>query len=291
VSLLTKAGISKLSELEIDADKDWQAKEIQNLKAVVAGMVEGDIVYRGADVLERLPGDYGIGYNFLRMTNTGQFKPEWYNIEDLIIYLSGAVNRAIAPPILQIPAPAISLQVAEDHSGGGHTATPAALPIPIPTIGEATATCSPSAVDGGVAHDDDPPTDTDETTETNNATANDMHLLPSPGAVGDGFYFGLANPFDWLCLNIGTPGVGTWTITWKYWNGTTWTALPLKYDETNHFRAAAGKHWVHLDGRPGDWAQYTISGYNLYWIKGECTSYTDMTTQPLGTQAWIGRWT
>ena len=148
---------------------------------------------------------------------------------------------------------------------------------------------SPQAVGAGVAHDDDVG-DTDETTETNNPTANDMHLLPSPGAVGDGFYFGLSDPFDWLCLNIGTPGEGTWTITWKYWNGITWTALTLKYDETDHFRAAAGKHWVHLDGRPGDWATTTILTYTLYFIKGEVTSYTSMTTQPLGTQAWIGRY-
>jgi len=33
VSLLTKAGIKKLSELEIDVNKDWAAKEIKNLAA------------------------------------------------------------------------------------------------------------------------------------------------------------------------------------------------------------------------------------------------------------------
>jgi hypothetical protein len=307
VSLLVKGGITKLSELTIDTSKDWGAYLIKNLgvavddadalrkaQAILESLLttQGDIIHRGASKAERLGGNYGMGYNFLHCINTGQFGVEWMDVEDLIIYLTGAVNRAIALPSLVIPTPDISLVVAEDHSGGGHTATPPSLAIPVPTIVAPTmVTISPQAVGGGIAHDDDPPTDTDETTQTNDATVNDMHLLPSPGAVGDGFYFGLSDPFDWLCLNIGTPGVGTWTITWKYWNGTTWTALPLKYDETNHFRAAAGKRWVHLDGRPGDWATTTILTYTLYFIKGEITSYTSMTTQPLGTQAWIGRYT
>lgn len=283
MSLLTKVGISRLSELTIDA-APAKAKDIVELILTV----QGDILYRAAIEAARLGGDYGIGYNFLHMQNMGQYLPEWKDIEDLIIYLSGAVNRAVALPSLAIPTPDISLAIAEDHSGGGHVAEKT-LTVPVPTIGKATATTSPTAVGGGVAHDDDG-IDTDETIETNSAAADDMHLLPDPGAVGDGFYFGLANPFDWLCLNIGTPGVGTWTITWKYWDGDTWEALTLKYDQTDNFRAAAGKHWVHFE-RPGDWALKTIEALNLYWIKGECTSYDSMTTQPLGTQAWIGRYT
>lgn len=289
MSLLVKAGITRLSELIIDADKDWQAKEIRNLKAIVAGMVQGDIAYRGANTLEKLAADWGAGFNFLHVTNSGQLGLDWRDVQAMIIYLTGAVNRMIALPSLVIPTPSIS-QVTEQHSSPpGKTATPS-LTIPEPTVIAPTmVTVSPQAVGAGIAHDDDVG-NTDETTETNNPTANDMHLLPSPGAVGDGFYFGLSDPFDWVCLNIGTPGAGTWTITWKYWNGTTWTALTLKYDETNHFRAAAGKHWVHLV-RPGDWATTTILTYTLYFIKAEVTAYTSMTTQPLGTQAWIGKYT
>ena len=37
MSLLTK-GINRLSQLEIDVDKDWRAREIANLKAIAAGM-------------------------------------------------------------------------------------------------------------------------------------------------------------------------------------------------------------------------------------------------------------
>lgn len=304
MSLLVKGGITKLSELEIDANKDWGAYLIKNLGAAVDDAdalrkaqailealltTQGDILYRGASKAQRLGGAFGSGYNFLHCTNTGQYGVEWKDIEELVIYLSGAVNRAVALPSLAIPVPAISLVVAEDHSGGGHTATPPVLSIPLPTISVPTlATASPIAVGGGVAHNEDVG-DVDETAETNSAAANDMHLLPSPGAILDGFYFGLSSVFDWVCLNIGTPGVGVWIITWKYWNGATWAALTIKNDETSNFRAAAGKRWLNFE-RPGDWATTTILTYTLYFIKAEITSYTSMTTQPLGTQAWIGQY-
>lgn len=55
------------------------------------------------------------------------------DIIDLIIYLTGAVNRMIAPPVLQIPEPSISVAVAEDHSGGGHPVDKT-LTIPVPSI-------------------------------------------------------------------------------------------------------------------------------------------------------------
>jgi len=297
-------GITKLSELTIDTSKDWGAFLIKNLgvavddadavrkvQAILESLLttQGDTLYRGASKAEKLGGNYGMGYNFLHCANTGLLRPEWGDIEDLIIYLSGAVNRAVALPSLAIPVPVISLVVAEDHSGGGHPVAPDALSIPLPIISVPTlATASPIAVGGGVAHNEDVG-DVDETAETNSAAVNDMHLLPSPGAILDGFYFGLSSVFDWVCLNIGTPGVGVWTITWKYWNGATWAALTIKNDETSNFRAAAGKRWLNFE-RPGDWALSTILGMNLYWIKGEITSYTSMTTQPLGTQAWIGQY-
>lgn len=67
-------GITKLSELTIDADKDWQAKEITNLKAIVASMVQGDIVYRGTSVLEKLAA--GTLGQFLK-TKGAAANPEW----------------------------------------------------------------------------------------------------------------------------------------------------------------------------------------------------------------------
>jgi len=278
MSLLVK-GISKLSEIEIDA-APGKAKDIVELILTT----RGDILYRNIEA-ERLAPDYGAGYNFLKAQDTGHDQPCWIDIQDLIIYLTGAINRLIHSPTLQIPIPDVDLVVVEDHSGGGHVASPE-LAMPVPTVGEATALASPNACGGGVFHDDDG-VDTDETAEANDAVVNDVHLLPDPGAIGDGFYFGYASPFDWLCLKIGTAGVGVWDITWKYWDGDTWENLTLIQDQADHFRAAAGKRWVHFE-RPGDWAAKVIEALNLYWIKGEVTGYTSMATQPLGTQAWIG---
>lgn len=165
-------GVSKLSELTID-DAPGEAKDIAELILATEGDIlyrdeeaaplakgdegqylkqgeefpewgagplasvlttEGDILYRNALVPARLPADFGTGYNFLHMSNTGQLSPEWTDIQGDIIYITGAVNRIIKLATLLIPSPpAISLAVVEGHSGGGHTATPAET-IPVPTI-------------------------------------------------------------------------------------------------------------------------------------------------------------
>ena len=41
-------GITKLSELEIDADKDWQGFGISNIKEVAAAMAKGDLPIGGS---------------------------------------------------------------------------------------------------------------------------------------------------------------------------------------------------------------------------------------------------
>ena len=57
MSLLLKGGISKLSELEIDADKDWQTKGISNIREIVQGMGIGDAVqHDGARLVKLSPG-------------------------------------------------------------------------------------------------------------------------------------------------------------------------------------------------------------------------------------------
>ena len=55
MSLLLKGGISKLSELEIDADKDWQARGITNCGGLAAGMAIGHILQHNGSILETLP--------------------------------------------------------------------------------------------------------------------------------------------------------------------------------------------------------------------------------------------
>ncbi|AGG07370.1 hypothetical protein C1O63_1558 [Dehalococcoides mccartyi] len=271
--LIKPNAVSSLSQLSIDADKDWGGRAITNLKGLAAGMTQGDLFFRGIASIQRLLP--GVAGQFLITKGTGA-NPEWGDyagrVERLFFLLSTMPVKshsviATNVPGVQSPVPLII------QNAGVFLVTPYASPL---------------ACGGAVYHDDSPLIDTDETTQANNATANDIHLLPSPGAVGDGFYFGLNNPFDRVVVNIGTAGVGTWTITWKYYNGVTWTALTIKTDETSHFRTSGlkGCHWV----RPLDWTATLIAGMNLYWVKSEITAYTSMTTQPLGNQAWLGRY-
>ncbi len=152
MSLLSK-GINRLSQLEVDVSKDWAGQLIKNLGAAVDGndavrkaqailqsvmASRGDMLYRGDSETVRLGASYGNGYNFLHMKNSGQLEPEWLDIQDLIVYLTGALNRMIVPPTLLILAPVISMAIAEDHSGGGFMDT-RSLTMPEPAISLATA--------------------------------------------------------------------------------------------------------------------------------------------------------
>ena len=304
MSLLTK-GIARLSQLEIDADKNWQAREITNLKTIASAMGHGDIAFRGTGVLEKLMADAGKGYNFLRSRGPG-LSPVWEDIESLIQYMTGAPNRAVGFD-LAIPVSAVSQVSEQASSPPGRTAAPI-LSAPEPSVGMATQvgsagdfTAVPSlgipspgvsmseiATGQGVAGTvaDDGGAQTDETVQANNATPNDMTLLPAIPAVNDAYYFGHSALWDWLRVNIGTAGAGVWAITWEYWNGTIWTGLPDISDGTSHFGNPGNSEVTFT--RPGDWAVTSVGGIGgLYWIRARISSYTSIVTQPLGSQAWI----
>jgi len=127
----------------------------------------------------------------------------------------------------------------------------------------------------------------DKTTDMNDAGANDVNLLPAVPAVDDALYLGHATKqFGQVDLTIGTAGVGTWTVAWQYWNGTAWTALNGVTDGTSHFMAAAGAVAVTFSVPP-DWAKCTVDGVNGYWVRANVATYAAVTTQPLGTVAWV----
>ncbi|MCK4892044.1 MAG: right-handed parallel beta-helix repeat-containing protein, partial [Candidatus Pacebacteria bacterium] len=125
---------------------------------------------------------------------------------------------------------------------------------------------------------------TDQTTECNNATANNITLLPATPAVNDAYYFGYDYQTRKVSVNIGTQGAGTWTITWEYYNGA-WTALSGVTDGTIGFTAAAGEEDVTYT-LPTDWAKTTVNSTEKYYIRARVSAYTSITTQPLGTQAY-----
>ncbi len=67
-------GITKLSELTIDADKTWAATGISNIKEIVAGMAEGDMIYYdGAKLVKITPGVISSEL----LTKGPSHPPEW----------------------------------------------------------------------------------------------------------------------------------------------------------------------------------------------------------------------
>ena len=140
----------------------------------------------------------------------------------------------------------------------------------------------------GGAEADDGGAFTGETTAAQNATANDMTLLPATPAGNDAYYFGHDKVFDKLLLNIGTQGAGVWTITWEYYDvDTTWHSLAGVNDGTTGFTNSPGIKNVTFT-KDANWTTVTINGVTKYWIRARVSAYTSITTQPKGTQAWIG---
>ena len=120
------------------------------------------------------------------------------------------------------------------------------------------------------------------------ANSVDVPATPNPTAVGDGLYIGNSSPFDYVNVWVNQAGVGTYTITWKYYNGVSWLPLTLSSDgdKTNSWKRP-GRATVHFV-RPGDWATTAILAYTLYWVKAEVTAYTSQTAQPILGRVWIG---
>jgi hypothetical protein len=136
---------------------------------------------------------------------------------------------------------------------------------------------------GAVA--DDGGVQTDETIAANNTVANDMTLLPAVPVVNDAYYF-ISSVFpDVIRINIGIAGVGTWTIVWEYWKGS-WGAVANLTDGTSGFKTA-GTNDVKFD-KPTDAVVTTIKGITGYAVRARVSAYTSVTTQPKGTQAWVG---
>jgi len=280
MSLLTK-GIARLSQLEIDTDKDWQGKAITNLEAVAQAMAHGDIVFRGTTVLEKLTADAGKGYNFLRSRGPG-LPPVWEDIESLVQFMTGAANRAVAFDLVA-PMPALNV-VSIGGPGGGEAFAPE-LGIAAPSISREVNSTMVNAVGGAVSHNEDIG-DTDETVQANSTDANDMTLLPADGAINDYYALGNTVMFDAICIDVGTAGAD-YSLTYEYSKGSgVWGALTILHNSTNEWKSS-GKGWLTFS-RPADWATDTLAGIaNLYWVRARATSVGAGFTQPLGNRAWI----
>lgn len=298
-------GVTKLSELEIDADKDWVAKGISNIKEVAESMETGAIVVHDGSVLIKL--SPGVANLVLTSEGPGHL-PVWAP--------GGTYYHRYFPVSIYLSHAEAAVSVDQSHSESASASTQhkeAYLDAPSDYIKRLLASVALSDTEtAGITPDKDhnenaPVTRkydleivvggaaaqagavfTDETTEAQNPTADDMILPPAVPALNDAYYLGHTKQFDVGIINIGVPGSGVWTITWEYWNGA-WVALGGVTDGTTHFMAAVGKREVSFT-RPGDWATTNEGGdlpANIYWIRGRVSAYTSIITQPKGTQAWI----
>lgn len=131
----------------------------------------------------------------------------------------------------------------------------------------------------------------DDTTDINDAGAADVALLAASNIkVGDGFYFGHATEkFCKLLVTTSTALSATLTITWKYWDGNSWEAIPEPFtDDSSGFTASAGALLIHFEP-PSDWTANTTAngpdGNAGYFIVAEVTAFTSLTTAPVATSA------
>ncbi len=302
MTLLVKSG-SRWSQISIDTDKDMVGKGLSNLKELAVGMLQGDLIVKGpGGVLIRIPA--GIANTVWTSNGLGNI-PSWQP--------GGTYFNRYFPATIHLNTPTMVID-SPDHTDSESTPIssihvetyqdlPASMVIRlVPEVAltdvEAIETADHSnnencsvdsvfdlekVVDGAVA--DDGGVQTTETAAAQNATANDLNLLPATPALNDAYYFGFDHLWDNLLLNLGIQGVGVWTLAWEYWNAG-WIALAGVTDNTLGFTASTGIKTV-LFTRPGDWVLTNVNGVgNKYWIRARVSAYTSVTQQPKGTQAW-----
>src|SRR3990167_472456 len=124
----------------------------------------------------------------------------------------------------------------------------------------------------------------DETVDANSAGADDWQFFPT-GAAADYALVGYSQKFKKIILNVGTAGVGTYTVAWQYWNGA-WTALSGVSDGTTNLKTTGTNNVTFTV--PTDWVATSLNGsQSLYYIRALKDTGT-VTTTPLGTQGFIG---
>jgi len=129
------------------------------------------------------------------------------------------------------------------------------------------------ADDGGVQ--------TDETTNANSPSTNDMTLTPTTPVVGDAYYFGHNEEFSQLKVWVTTAGAQQ-TITWEYWNGA-WVALSGVTDGTSSF-TTTGDNIVSWTA-PGDWADTTVNSQGPFkYVRARVSAIGGAPTGALGRQ-------
>tara|TARA_R100000005_G_scaffold73933_2_gene41141 strand:+ start:894 stop:2768 length:1875 start_codon:yes stop_codon:yes gene_type:complete len=123
---------------------------------------------------------------------------------------------------------------------------------------------------------------TDETTANNSTTTDDITLLPASAALNDAYYWGHGEKFDRLKLDVSQAGGASFaSLTWEYYNGSSWTALSNVSDATNNYKNS-GNNIVSWDS-PAGWATTTVNSQGpYYYVRARQNSGSPSGTQPLG---------
>ncbi len=193
----------------------------------------------------------------------------------------GELAEVVTGHLAESGGPVLAMRLFADVAGiiGSVTKHPAGS-----STGTIAVTVTPQTATAAIQIDDPTgtPVYTDLTTDLADAGASDVDIFPSTEATGDQFAIGFTSPFSKLAIVTGTVGtVGT--VTYKYWNGTAWTAVSGMTDTTSGLTVSPGTVvWT----MPTDWARKSINGSaELYFIVIECA--TTYTINPLVTSATI----
>lgn len=288
-------GISALSQLTVDADKDWQTRGITNLKELAAAMAFGDLVARGpAGILVRIP----AGPAGLFLTGAGAALPYWgpggLYLNRYIpanIYSSKSLLKVSTKNISEPGLMATRLVANYDDDTDMERIESAINSSKVITSGAPDGSISEPGPMGstlellidGFVKETAVGVQTDQTAAARSAAINDVSLCPFT-AVNDKIYLGSLRPFSQAWINVTTNGAGNWTNSCYYWNGA-WTAVVGEDGDTD-FQAGTG--WRRVQHTPqGDWALSIIQGMNLYWMKIETTNWVNEAAAPLAGQIFL----
>jgi len=301
MSVETKGGgITRLSELIIDADKNWQAMGISNLKELALAMAKGDLTVRGDTVLDKLqPGT--IGY---LLTSAGPLhKPSWQPPSGpLLYYFPAWIDLSHAETIVTVaqsknknaPLATAHVQVYDDQPASMvKRLTPTLASVASKAIVAVAQSYNKNAPMGsdlsilvdGFVEETAAGVQTNHTVEARSAAAGDLNLCPMVPTVLDKIYIGSNYKFWRVWMNYSQAGSDNWLNEAYYWNGA-WAACVGASDQTGSFLAAAGIR--RIDHTPqGDWALSVIQGMNLYWMMIRTDVFTSQVTKPLGSQIFV----
>jgi len=121
------------------------------------------------------------------------------------------------------------------------------------------------------------------TAELASAAVDDVIVFPAVPAANDVHYYGAPFQFSTVNFIVGQAGIGTYTVTWEYWNGTAWAALAAVVDGTTDYKTAGAQTVTYT--LPPLWEPTTVDTTGpLYFIRSVFNAGT-YTTVALLTSA------